>query len=1383
MKKQLFTLALLCVASLMMAQTTTENYVHTTAYQVPTQDGVVSDDNKIESVTYFDGLGRPKQSIAQRAGGQAEDLITHIAYDALGRQPKQYLPFARSTQYSDGSYIAADIPSLLNNQYTNKYPDDFETGVLGITINPYSEMHYEASPLNRVLEQGAPGTDWRVDKNTDTDHTIKFEYGTNAAHQVWDFEVTYNSSSNTLTPQLQLNGHFAANELYKTTTKDENWQPTDGPYRQTIEYKNKLGQVILKRNAMGDPNRTATVIADLEYLDTYYSYDDYGNLVYVFSPEASKTIIVNGALADNAQEILDKLCYQYAYDARNRLVRKKIPAKGWEYIVYDKLDRPVMTQDANLRANNQWLFTKYDVLGRVAYTGIVTNSEGRSSTQATLTTSSAPLYETQTTIATNNQGNLDTSIHYTNNVPMGVATTPLKILTVNYYDTYVDHAGITIPNTVYNTPVTQNTKSLPTVSKVRVLDTDQWITTLTGYDQKARAVYGATVNAYLNTTDVVESRLDFTGKPLETKTTHHKAGNPNIVTKDYFTYDHMARLITHTQQIDESPVQLIASNTYDELGQLVSKKVGGELWEAGYTGFKNVDTEGTRIFKTAPINSWNSGLYTKGVMAANAQGGLSFTATSHSKRMMIGFNNESNNSGFGEIDYAFNFYNNAGGFYRIWVEGANTSNVKLQYALGDTFAIEKDGNEMIFYHNNQEMHRHTITTSVVDLVGDTAFYSIDSEISDLQFYATQIIQHLQKVDYNYNVRGWLTDINDIDAPSNRSRLFDFHIAYNQPEGDNVTPLYNGNISQTQWKSRHTDKNIRGYNYSYDDLNRITAAQSLQEIAGQLTLNNNYDLANVSYDYNGNILSLERYGKIADTPATLWDDLRYSYSGNQLTRVDDLIANAEGFHDGNTSGTNDYFYDDNGNMTRDENKDITSITYNHLNLPTEVQFKNDPNKKISYIYDATGIKLKKIVEDTEVATKTTLYAGGYVYSDNLQQNVFDLQFMPHPEGYIEPLVIRGTRSTKSVKGTNANGEVTYSNYSYVFQYKDHLGNVRLSYSDTDLNGAIEPRYEIIEESNYYPFGLIQKGYNRDVNGGNDLAQAYKFGGKEYQQEFGINTYDFGVRSYDASLGRWFNPDPLTDFKPDQTPYRYGFNNPIGYTDPSGLYEIGIVSLTKDEKKALREEHGKGKAYRKAVRAKRNEKEEAVKSAISDLKDFLDNNSEVSKIFQDFSGFKEGTSDWDNLWTDNGKGFTINISGNTDETTGGFASSGGKITLNSGNSKLGNLETILHEYVHMGDNRRKDGYDGTTNGHPGYDAQMQRSAIEDRMIYFQSLDANTYNTKMWIENYGPKSKTRYHILNNKGKAVNVELGYGFEKAAFGSGVPDYSTIFAKYLKNRK
>src|SRR5690554_7705992 len=214
----------------------------------------------------------------------------------------------------------------------------------------------------------------------------------------------------------------------------------------------------------------------------------------------------------------------------------------------------------------------------------------------------------------------------------------------------------------------------------------------------------------------------------------------------------------------------------------------------------------------------------------------------------------------------------------------------------------------------------------------------------------------------------------------------------------------------------------------------------------------------------------------------------------------------------------------GNMITDKNKNITLISYNHLNLPYKVTFANGGN--ISFVYDAAGTRLSKKVQPTGGALVTTDYINGFQYENNV------LQFFPHPEGYVK----RNTNNT----------------YLYVYQYKDHLGNVRLSYADINKNGTIEPASEILEENNYYPFGLKHKGYNEVVNSNrSESAEAYKFGGKELNDELGLDLYDFGARNYDPAIGRWLNVDPLAEKFNSITPYNYVYNNPIFFVDPDGM----------------------------------------------------------------------------------------------------------------------------------------------------------------------------------------------------------------------------------------
>ncbi len=141
----------------------------------------------------------------------------------------------------------------------------------------------------------------------------------------------------------------------------------------------------------------------------------------------------------------------------------------------------------------------------------------------------------------------------------------------------------------------------------------------------------------------------------------------------------------------------------------------------------------------------------------------------------------------------------------------------------------------------------------------------------------------------------------------------------------------------------------------------------------------------------------------------------------------------------------------------------------------------------------------------------------------------LQFFNHQEGYVK----------------NDNGT-----FNYVYQYKDHLGNVRLSYTDNNNDGVIiaisGPDTEIIEESNYYPFGLKHKGYNTTYVGGNATAQKFKYNGIELEEVTGL--YEMNVRSYDPAVARFTSIDPVTHHS--MSTYTAFDNNPVFWADPSG-----------------------------------------------------------------------------------------------------------------------------------------------------------------------------------------------------------------------------------------
>lgn len=964
MKKLIFLAIIIPVIA--FGQSTDQNYIKTTTYKYRTTHEMSSPvkDSVNILVTYFDGLGRPIQKVDWKQSSEEKSIYTHIAYDDFGRQDKEYLPYPNKRD------LSFDANGKSN---TGTFYNSYSEG----TSNPFTETFFDHSPINKVMKQASPGNSWAGVEGDDSDHTTKYDYGTNGDDdQVRRFEVKTEWDGRVYNPEFIDMGFYDTNALYKTVTKDENW--IAGLKHTTEEFKDKTGRIVLKRTYnqyhLHDPHD--------ERHDTYYVYDNFGNLTYVIPP-----------LADGSSDQLDELCYQYKYDARNRVAEKKLPGKQWEYTIYDKLDRPVMNGPVYSpwgHAESGWMITKYDAFGRVAYTAWILGSDfDRAKIDFQYQFDNLDIFNED-----RRGSNVDNIVNiYSSNV---IPVSGYKLLTINYYDDYnFPAAPPNLPSVVIDEPVLQHPQGLPTGSWIRALTQDDEVfgeTTYTLYDKDSRDLETFSIN-YLGGMTDIRNDYNFLGQPVYKLTKHKRADSSNdIVISEFFTYTPQDRLLTHSQSVDGENEQLLSHSTYDELGRLITKNVGGE--------------------------------------------------------------------------------------------------------------------------------------DMVDFTG------------------------LQTVDYAYNIRGWLKDINDATKPMGED-LFAFHISYNEPFGD-ATALYNGNISETLWKSK-SDNVLRKYTYQYDQMNRLSnAIYERPELT--LPIANSYNEF-LTYDKNGNIQSLQRNGEVDDPDAFVQiDDLTYVYAenSNKLMKVSDATNDSAGFKDDKVvDNDDDYGYDAYGNMKSDQNKGIERIRYNHLNQPVWIGFSGT---NISYIYDALGQKLKKIVPPLSVmqlGNTETLYLDGFQYVNN------KLKFFPHAEGYVNVLDKDDDKL-----------------YNYVFNYLDHLGNIRMTYG-IDPDGEV---LKILEENHYYPFGLKHQNYNtniknyneinelvalRAVNQQNPIFYNYKYNGKEWQDELGLNFYDYGARNYDPTIGRWVNSDPLAEMSRRWSPYNYTYNNPIYFIDPDGMFvRKSVFQMQKD-----------------------------------------------------------------------------------------------------------------------------------------------------------------------------------------------------------------------------
>lgn len=314
---------------------------------------------------------------------------------------------------------------------------------------------------------------------------------------------------------------------------------------------------------------------------------------------------------------------------------------------------------------------------------------------------------------------------------------------------------------------------------------------------------------------------------------------------------------------------------------------------------------------------------------------------------------------------------------------------------------------------------------------------------------------LDSIVFDYNIRGWILGANRdfVKDTTSTANYFGFDLGYDKisftvnGSGKTYTAAqFNGNIGGVLWKSTG-DGRLRKYDFTYDNTNRLTSASFTQLNNNSFSLTDGLDFSvnGITYDANGNILNMNQRGWRASSSETI-DSLLYSYipNSNKLlnvidrkndtaTRLGDFRSSGAYMNSlGNNKNTSavDYSYDNNGNNRRDYNKNISDISYNHMNLPKGITVDNQGT--VIYKYDAQGNKIQKeVYPGSQPPGKITMYLGNAVYYQDT------LQFLNMEEGRI-----RYDTADKALQ--------------YDYFVKDHLGNVRMvltTQKDTSFYPAV------------------------------------------------------------------------------------------------------------------------------------------------------------------------------------------------------------------------------------------------------------------------------------------------------------------------------------------
>ncbi len=771
------------------------------------------------------------------------------------------------------------------------------------------------------------------------------------------------------------------------------------------------------------------------------------------STKATSMTLMSDPIDTKAPErfTLDNWGFQYKYDGRKRMIAKKVPGAEWVYMVYDNRDRLVLTQDGEQRKVNKWSFTKYDVLNRPIISGIYTHNIFL--TQAEMNS------RISTTVFAESYDGSPANHGYTNLVfsnATNFVQTGFEILAVTYYDNYSFKSN--------------------------------WGN---DFNYLAGVITNVTVNGVVYT----QPYLEFTrviGQVTGTKTRIMEA--IPYWSKSINYYDDKYRLVQSINEMHRNELQ-INTNLYDFVGKVLQSKTVTINRNPTWQNIVGASVTSTGLIKTA-VTAWgNSGASSLEILPAGVNGWVEVTMSETTFNRYIGLSDSDPDQLQASIDFAIdqqqtNYYIREDGNYIKTIyepsnPSANANNVKI----GDIMRIERQGGVIKYYWNGLLLHtslksstsallidatlyntnatllnvRGSFSNKIISSIARTftydhtgrllkTFHSINGatpvllaqneynelgQLIDKKLHSTDGTSFKQSVDYRYNIRGWLTSINNgqltVD-PTNDDMgdLFGMNLNYNNLVAGLTTTgdeQFNGNISSISYSANQGlgDIKERGYKFGYDAMNRLLNANHKEKTTAW-NASTAYHEDNLSYDLNGNIQSLSRKG----INGSAMDALSYTYgtgngAGNLLQSVNDGGDITKGFVDGNIAST-DYVYDANGNMTVDKNKVITAITYNHLNLPDKVT--KNTGDYVKYIYDATGRKLsQQVYNSANSLIKKTDYAGEYIYENDV------LQFVNHEEGRITKgsagkqivpspqLVPNGDATTTAGFGPNASVAIT------------------------------------------------------------------------------------------------------------------------------------------------------------------------------------------------------------------------------------------------------------------------------------------------------------------------------------------------------------------------
>ena len=468
--------------------------------------------SSVVDVTYYNGLGLPVQTIAQKAAGNGtHNIVSSVVYDNMFRgDTREYLPYR---SYTTGvSFNQAAVEETL------EFYD-------GIDEFPYRDRTYESGVSGRLRSVCREGYLYHEDGIVS-----KFDYSVeNGSGQI--LKLRYRYPSGATAAGVLADGFWEADNLSVTRTISEDNDTS-------FVYGDETGRTLMNRAVNGGRN-----------LDTYYVYDLRDSLVCVIQPEGVPMI---GSGFDFGGEVAHKYCFTWKHDAWGNVTESHTPGSGIIQKVYDARNRLVLHSGSELRGNGRWMYVTYDVLDRVT-------EEGTCTLAADLETIRSAMYSgldlgsmvsgRQPSRKVTYWATGTSTLEFTpvTGVVTGSDLSVTNCLTMPYKETLYQTAGAT----GFSSSATERFCFYDYMGRV--------IQTVVKHPDGSRSVHS--------------TKYDFTGNVLATVESHTVGGTTDSFECRY-TYDDRGRVKTLGRIVCGVTLPSIAYS-YDDLGRLASREASG----------------------------------------------------------------------------------------------------------------------------------------------------------------------------------------------------------------------------------------------------------------------------------------------------------------------------------------------------------------------------------------------------------------------------------------------------------------------------------------------------------------------------------------------------------------------------------------------------------------------------------------------------------------------------------------------------------------------------------------------------------------------------------------------------------------------------------------